>query len=530
MHEIIQDKILPCVSKPARYIGNELNSVHKDHSNKTTIALCYPDAYEIGMSNLGLSILYNILNSKDYIAAERVFAPMPDMEKQMLDNNIPLFSLESWTEIRKFDAIGFSIQNELTFTNLLNILKLSHIPLFSSERKNEDPIILAGGVCANNPMPLAKNIDAFILGDGEEVVLEIADTINKTNDQRIRTKDGKRNSILEQLAKIECVYVPGRNDFSSIKRRFVEDLNLIDYPTKPIVPFIEVVHDRAAIEIMRGCPRRCRFCQAGQINKPVRLLKPDRIINLVKEIIKNTGYEELSLLSLSSSDYPWILDVAKELEESFAPKKISLSLPSLRADTLNKGIAQKLQSVRKSGITIAPEAGSQRLRDYICKDLSKEDVLSAVRNVFSAGAKSIKLYFMIGLPTETNEDIKELIALTYEILKEAQYINKRAKITLNISTFAPKKGTLFENEEMITLKEIIDKQDFIKNNIRNKKIEIRWHDPMMSRIEGIFSAGGEKTGKILYDAFLSGCRFDNWHEFFNFKKWEEILAAHKIKV
>lgn len=546
----ITENILPHVSKPARYIGNELNSIHKNHENKIKIALCYPDAYEIGMSNLGLSILYNVLNSQEDIAAERVYSPWPDMEEQLRKYDLPLFSLESRTKIRAFDILGFSIQNELTYTNLLNILDLSKIPLFRSQRNDSHPLVIAGGASVSNPMPLIDFIDAFVIGDGEEVILEIA---KKTKDQRLKTKgltpnppagagqaspigEGQgrgynaRNSLLDELAKIEGVFVPGKNEFLSVKRRIVKDLNTIDYPTKPIVPYIEIVHDRAAIEIMRGCPRRCRFCQASSINKPVRLLKPENIVNLAKEIIKNTGFEELSLLSLSSSDYPWILDVAEELEKEFAPKKISLSLPSLRADTLNKGIAKKLQSVRKSGVTIAPEAGSQRLRDHICKDLSEDDILLAAENAFIGGAKSIKLYFMIGLPTETDEDLFEIINLSNKMLFHGRQFNKRAKIVVNISTFVPKKGTELENEIMISLTEIIRKQNILKNNIKNRNIELRWHNPHMSRLEGLFSSGGPEIGKVLYEAYLKGCRFDNWVESFDFKKWEEVLVSHKIKI
>ncbi len=518
MHDLIRDKILPAVSKPARYIGNELNSIHKDHKGMVKVALCYPDTYEIGMSNLGLSILYHLINKREDALCERVFSPWPDMEAAMKEHGVPLFSLESWKPIKGFDILGFSLQHELTYTNMLNILKLSDIPLKRKDRTGDHPLIIAGGACTNNPEPLLDYIDAFVIGDGEEIMQEIID----------------KYKSLDELSKIEGIYVPDHNKLSDVKRRIVKDIDTIDYPAKPIVPFIEIIHDRAAIEIMRGCPRRCGFCQAGTVNKPVRLVSPEKVISLAKETIKNTGFEEVSLVSLSSCDYPGIWEVANELGRALAPKRVSVSLPSMRPDSFKAEIAKELQNVRRSGITLAPEAGTQRLRDHIRKDLTEENILSSIKNAFASGANSVKLYFMIGLPTETEEDLAGIVDLSYRIIKEGKTSNPRAKITVNVSTFIPKKNTLFENEKMISLNEILKKQNFLKQNLRHKSIELRWHKAEMSVIEGLFSsieAGkGLPLSRILLDAFESGCKFDNWTEHFDHLKWEAAIAAHKDKI
>ncbi len=524
MHKLIKNTILPKVMKPARYIGNELNSIHKDHSDKIKFALCYPDSYEIGMSNLGLQILYHLINQRPDCVAERLYCPWPDMEQELQKHDIPLFTLESWSPVKDFDILGFSIQNELTYTNLLNILKLSKIPLKRNDRETGYPLVIAGGACTNNPAPLEDIIDIFVLGDGEEVIMEIIDTVKLLKGQA-------KNEIISKLCTLEGVYAPGHNDFSQVKRRFVKDINLIDYPTKPILPFLEIVHDRITIEIMRGCPRRCSFCQASSINKPVRMLKPERVVALAKETAQNTGLEEVSLVSLSSSDYPWLLDVAKELGRDLSDKRISLSLPSLRADTFSDKISKEIQNVRKSGITIAPEAGTQRLRDLICKDLTEEDIINATRSAFASGTGNIKLYFMIGLPTETEEDIAAIVELSNKILRGGKAVNPRARVTVNVSTFIPKKNTPLENEKMITFKEISEKQGYLKNNLkRNGGMELKWHKPEMSIVEGIFACGEKNTGKILLDAFEMGCRFDNWDEYFDWTKWEKAIAENTANI
>jgi len=524
------EKILPLVSKPARYIGNELNSIHKPHEDKIRIALSYPDNYEIGMSNLGLQILYHILNQKADIVAERFYAPWPDMEDKMKASGIPLFSLESWTPVKDFDIIGFSVQNELTYTNLLNMIALAGLPLMSKDRKDGQPIIIAGGACTNNPEPLADFVDAFVVGDGEEVILEIADTYKRYIPGKPVDGAHARHLLLSALSNIPGVYVPGHNKFNNVKRRIVDDINTIDYPAAPIVPFIEIIHDRAMVEIMRGCPRRCKFCQAGAVNKPVRLMKPERIVELGKKLAANTGFEELSLVSLSSSDHPKLGQAAEELIKALSPKRISLSLPSLRADTLDENTARQMTAVRSSGFTIAPEAGTQRLRDHICKDLTEEKILGSIRSAAAGGANRIKLYFMIGLPTETQDDLEGIVDLAYKIIKEAKSSNPRSKITVNVSTFIPKKGTAFENEKMISLKETLQKQQFLKDTLKHRSIDLKWHDPMMSQIEGVFATGGKEAGKILLRAYELGCRFDNWSEYFNREKWETAIATHTDKI
>lgn len=521
------EKILPSVSKPARYIGNELNAVHKPHNDRIKIILSYPDTYEIGMSNLGLQILYHILNLRPDIVAERAYAPWPDMEEKMKENGIPLFSLESMVPVKDFDIIGFSVQNELTYTNLLNMISLAGIPLIRKDRDRSHPLIIAGGACTSNPEPLSDFIDAFVLGDGEEVILEIADSYKDCRDDLSAGRQVSRIELLGKLSEIPGVYVPGVNEFDQVERRIVADINTIDYPSAPIVPFIEIVHDRAMIEIMRGCPRRCRFCQAGAVNKPVRFMKSEKIIELAKELAANTGFEELSLVSLSSSDHPKLGEVAEELIKFLSPKKISLSLPSLRADTLDEKTARQMTAVRNSGFTIAPEAGTQRLRDHICKDLTEEKIIASIRAAVSGGANRIKLYFMIGLPTETEEDIEGIVALAHKIIEEAKSVSPRAKITVNVSTFIPKKGTAFRDEKMISIKETMRKQEYLKANLKHRSIDLKWHDPHMSRIEGLFAGGGSEAGKILLKAYELGCRFDNWSEHFDHSKWEKAIAENK---
>lgn len=517
MRALITEKILPGVMKPARYIGSELNSVHKDHEGKIKVALSYPDIYEIGMSNLGLAILYHILNKREDTVTERVYCPWGDMEEKLKEFDIPLFSLESSTPVKDFDIIGFSLQNELTYTNVLKMLELSRIPLSRDERNGKYPLIIAGGACTNNPLPMSDFIDIFVIGDGEEVMTEIVDVFKACRGER-------RFALLNRLSKLEGLYVPGHNDMKAVKRRIIKDIDAIDYPTSPIVPFIEIVHDRATVEIMRGCPRKCKFCQAGNTTKPVRIMCKERAIALARETLKNTGFEEISFVSLSSSDHPKILEIAQELGKELAEKRISISLPSLRPDSFKGNVAKELQSVRRSNVTLAPEAGTQRLRDMICKDLTEEEILDSTKNAFASGANQVKLYFMIGLPTETAEDLQGIVDLAQKIIKEGKQANSRARIVVNVSTFVPKKNTPFENEKMISLDEIIERQDFLKKNLRHRSIELRWHDAKMSIIEGLLSRGDEKTGKIIFNAYKHGCKFDNWQEYFDYSKWEQAIA------
>ncbi|OGC06837.1 hypothetical protein A2230_07305 [candidate division WOR-1 bacterium RIFOXYA2_FULL_36_21] len=515
---IMKDKIerlLPSVRKPAQYIGNELNSIHKNwDSCSLKIAIGYPDLYEVGMSNLGVQILYHILNLQDKIVCERFFAPKVDMEQQLLQAEIPLFSLESWRPLKDFDMLGFSIGHELTYTNLVNILHLAKIPIYSKDRTEKDPLIFAGGPSViSNPVPVEDFIDFFLIGDGEEAILEIAEQI-------LAPFKGKKER-LERLSKIEGIYVPGIGNVT--KRRIVKNLNTIPYPVKPIVPFIKTVHDRAVVEIMRGCGRGCKFCSAFCAYKPVRERSPEKVIELGRELLKNTGYDELSLISLSSSDYSQIEYVAKTLAKELEIKKINLALPSLRLDSMSVKLMKETQRVRPSSVTVAPEAGTQRLRDFINKSLSEEEILRGVKAAYSEGISKIKLYFMIGLPTETEEDLQGIVTLSKKISEIGRSFTKNAHVTAAVSTFIPKPHTPFERERQISIKETIEKQKFLKQYLRGKGLELRWHDAKTSVLEGVFSRGDKKLSDVIVEAWKLGARLDAWSENFNFETWERAF-------
>lgn len=509
------EQILPQVRKPARYIGNEFNSIHKDwDSAKLRIAIGYPDLYEVGMSNLGIQILYHILNSQSDVLAERFFAPAPDMEQQLTANNLPLFSLESWTPLNKFDMIGFSIGHELSYTNIVTILKLSGIPLHSKDRNDSDPLIFAGGPSVYNPEPIADFVDFFVIGEGEEVVLDIVKTRSQI--------PGSRSQLLNKLSKIPGVYVPSIGNMT--KKRYVKDLDFAPVPTKPVVPFISAVHDRAVIEIMRGCSHGCKFCSAFSAYKPVRERSSKKVIELADELLKNTGYEELSLISLSTSDYSQVEHVAKFLADKYEKKKINIAVPSLRLDSIGIKLMKDIQKVRPSSVTAAPEAGTQRLRDLINKDLSEEQILSGIKAAFSEGITNIKLYFMIGLPTETEEDLLGIVALVKKTAEIGFQFSNKAHITASASTFIPKPHTPFELERQISLKEITDKQKFLRQNLRGRGIEFRWHDGKTSVLEGIFSRGDKRLSRVVEEAWSLGCRLDAWSEYFNFELWEKAFS------
>jgi len=522
MREILNNQVLPLVRKPARYIGNELNSIHKDWDTaKLRIALAYPDLYEVGMSNLGLQILYHILNEMDDVLAERVYAPAQDMAEQLKANNLPLFSLESWTPIGKFNLLGFSLGHELTYTNLLEMLKLSNIPIYSKDRDNSHPLIFAGGPSTMNPMPISEFIDFFVIGEGEEVIVEIVDVIRNT-------ENVKRNDKLEQLSKIPGVYVPSIGNKTS--KRYVKDLNSAPYPTKPIVPFIEIIHDRAMVEVMRGCKHMCKFCNACVGYNPVRERKPETVLKLAYEILKNTGYDELSLISLSSSDYSAIEPVARELAVKLEKQKVNLALPSLRLDSFSMKLAKEIQRVRPTSVTMAPEAGTQRLRDLVGKRLTEEDILSGARAAFSEGVTNLKLYFMIGLPTETQEDLAGLIELTKRIADIGREYNPRFHVTASVSTFIPKPHTPFERERQIGLAEIQERQNYLKQNLKGRGLELRWHDARTSILEGVFSRGDSRLSKVIERAHELGARFDAWTEHFKFELWEQAMAECGLKI
>jgi len=518
------EQILPNVRRPARYIGNELNSIHKDWETvKIKVALAYPDLYEIGMSNLAIQILYYILNNEPDVVAERVFCPAPDLEEQLSANNFPLSTLESLKPINQCDLIGISLGHELTYTNIITMLKLGNIPIYSRDRKDSDPLIMAGGPCSFNPEPVAEFFDFFFIGGAEEVIVEIVKLLQCYIDKT-------RQEKLEALAKLPGIFVPQFNNSTmkqsnnKVVKQIIKDFNNVPYPIKPIVPFIEAIHDRAVVEIMRGCKWGCKFCQAGWVSRPMRTKSIEKITTLTEHLIQNTGYEELSLISLSSSDYPQIDKLAKSLADKYSQQKISIALPSLRSNNFSIKLAKEISRVRPSGITIAPEAGTQRLRDVIGKQLSEEDILESVKTAFEEGIESIKLYFMIGLPSETDEDLLGICELARKILQTGKAISKRARITVNLSTFIPKPHTPLQWEEQITIEETFAKQRLIKENLKVKSIQVRWHHAEASFLEGVFSRGDKKLAKVIEKAWELGARLDAWSEHFKFDLWQKAFA------
>jgi len=531
------EEILPNVSKPTRYIGNEYNSVHKpSDKSKVHIALAFPDVYEVGMSHLGIKILYHLLNERDDIYAERVFAPWVDFEEVMRQSQIPLFSLESRTPLKKFDFLGFTLQYEMSYTNIVNMLDLSDIPVLSKDRSGEYPIVMAGGPCAYNPEPLADIIDFFVIGEAEEAILEIIDLYKS-----FRERSEDRREFLEQVACINGVYVPSLYDISyndngtidkfspkkggiseTIQKRIIKNLDKAFYPTKFVVPYSDIVHDRAMLEIFRGCTHGCRFCQAGMIYRPVREKSVERLTKLAKDIIDHTGYGEISLASLSTSDYSSLKELTEILTDEFRRCQVGLSLPSLRIDAFSIQLARKLQEIKKSGLTFAPEAGTQRLRDVINKGVTEKDLMVSVKDAFCCGWNSVKLYFMIGLPTETDEDIEGIANLARSVVDVYKQVNGSThglRVTVSTSTFVPKAFTPFQWEAQIPLSEIERRQKLLKTLLRSKNISYSWHDGRLSFLEAVFSRGDRKLGKALKIAHEKGCRFDGWNEFFSFEKW-----------
>lgn len=536
-------RLLSQVSKPTRYIGNEYNSITKDLNDiKVHIALAFPDVYEVGMSHLGIKILYHLLNEYADIYAERVYAPWVDFEALMRREGLPLFSLESKTPLSQFDFVGFTLQYELSYTNIINMLELSNIPVFSWERDDSHPFIIAGGPCAFNPEPLADIIDFFIIGEAEEAILEVIDIYKD-----FKGRGGSRQEFLYEAAKIPGVYVPSLYEVSYnddgtissispkrdhlphiIQKRVIADLDSAYYPRDFIVPYMDIVHDRAVLEIFRGCTRGCRFCQAGMIYRPVREKSVEHLEKLAKDIIASTGYGEITLSSLSTSDYSNLKQLTEVLNEDFRDSKVGLSLPSLRIDAFSLELAQQVQEIKKSGLTFAPEAGTQRLRDVINKGVTEEDLLSSVRDAFTLGWNKVKLYFMIGLPTETYEDLKGISDLANAVVDVYRQVNGHTKgltVTVSTSTFVPKPFTPFQWESQITLEEIYDRQNFLKKLLKkSKNITYRWHNGKLSFLEAVFSRGDRKLGKVLKIAQEKGCKFDGWDEFFDLDKW---LAAFK---
>lgn len=545
----LDDELLFSVTKPARYIGGEVNSVIKNLENiKVRFAMCFPDVYEVGMSHLGTKILYHTMNKRDDTYCERIFAPWTDMEEKMREKKIPLFTLETKDEINKFDFVGFTLQYEMSYTNIINMLDLGNIKILSEERVGNDPFVVFGGPCASNPEPLADIADFFVIGDGEEVMEEILDKYVKWKD------DGSsRLEFLESICNITGVYVPsfynvnynedgtinsmiGKKDIypKLINRRIVKDLNEVDYPDKLIVPSTEIVHDRIVLETFRGCTRGCRFCQAGVIYRPVRERKVDKLMELAEKLIKSTGYDEISLSSLSICDYSDLQVLVYNLMEKYEDKKVSVSLPSLRIDSFSVELINEIQRVRKTGLTFAPEAGTQRMRDIINKGVTEEDLMKSVRAAFESGWNSIKLYFMIGLPFETLEDVEgigdlaeKVVDVYFSIPKEKR--QKGLNVTVSTSSFVPKPFTPFQWEPQNDIETLKEKQRCLKDKIKNKKITYNYHQSNVSFLEGVFARGDRKLSKVLINAWKKGCKFDGWNEFFDFDKWMESFNECGVK-
>jgi radical SAM-linked protein len=508
--------------RPGRYIGCEVNSVRKDAP--VGVALAFPDIYDIGMSHLGLKILYKIINDIPYASAERVFHPWLDMEEAMRRDGIPISSLESKRALGSFDIVGFSLQYELSYTSILNMLSLGNIPLKSEERDKGFPLIIAGGPCAVNPLPMSPFIDAFLVGDGEEAVKEIIEVFFGWK----KEGDGKKDSLLKALSGLEGVYVPSMGK-GHVRRRILQSLEDAPYPTAPVVPFTSVVHDRLNIEVSRGCTMGCRFCQAGIIYRPLRERSPQTVLKLAEETIKNTGYGEVSFTSLSAGDYGCLLPLIKEFNRRFGGKKVSVSLPSVRVKALNRDVLREIKSVRKTGFTIAPEAATERLRCVINKDFSMEDYERGLDALFSEGWLNLKLYYMLGLPSETEKDIEEIPGMVLTALKTAKRHTRRfVNISVGISPFVPKPHTPFQWCGQAPMEDIRRKKEYLRARLRKKGINIREHDAEASLLEAAISRGDEGTGRLIEAAWRRGARLDGWGEHFDMKKWLDAMDASGV--
>ena len=542
MTELLQ-RILPTVQKPARYTGGEYNEIKKDLSQvRVRVAFCFPDTYEIGMSNLGMRILYGVMNQMDGVWCERVFAPWGDMEEAMRTHNLPLWALESQQAVKGFDMIAFTIGYEMAYSNILNMLDLAGIPLRSNQRQGLKNIVFAGGVCAFNPEPLADFVDFFSLGEGEDITVEIVSLYD-----RAKAEDWSKERFLKEVSRIPGVYVPSfyRHEYNAdgtlsaiipledapetVTKRIVEDLDGAYWPTKMIVPSTEIVHDRANLEVFRGCIRGCRFCQAGFSCRPVRKKSPDILYRQAVETLEDSGNNEITLSSLSTSDYRGLKELTDQMIPYCADHKINLSVPSLRADNFSRELMEKLQTVRKSGLTFAPEAGTQRLRDVINKNLTEEEILTTCRNAFSGGWNNVKLYFMLGLPTETDEDVLGIAELVYKVILtwKDHAVNKKRGLRVHVATayFVPKPHTPFQWEKQITPEEYLRRCRLLKNHLYSKSIEYNYHGPDLSRLEAVFARGDRRLGAVIEEAVKNGARLDGWDEYFNYAKWFDAFEA-----
>ena len=543
----LKQRILPTVQKPARYTGGEWGEIQKNKEDvRVRVAFCFPDTYEIGMSNVGMRILYGVMNQMEGVWCERVFAPWGDMEEAMRTHNLPLWALESQDPVKDFDMIAFTIGYEMAYSNIFNMLNLAGIPLHSKDRHELKNIVFAGGVCAFNPEPLADYIDFFSLGEGEDITVEIVSLYDKA-----KAEGWSKDTFLHEVAKIPGVYVPSfyRHEYNEdgtlaaiiplegapakITKRIVEDLDKAYYPTKMIVPSTEIVHDRANLEVFRGCIRGCRFCQAGFSCRPVRKKSPEVLYKQAVEMMEDSGNNEITLSSLSTSDYRGLKELTDELIPYCEQNRINLSVPSLRADNFSRELMEKLQTVRKSGLTFAPEAGTQRLRDVINKNLSEEEILTTCANAFSGGWNNVKLYFMLGLPTETDEDVLGIADLVYKVIKtwQANATNKKRGLRVHVATayFVPKPHTPFQWEAQITPQEYLRRCRLLKEHFYSKSIEYNYHSPDLSRLEAVFARGDRRLGKVIETAVANGARLDGWDEYFNYSKWFDALQECGIQ-
>jgi radical SAM family uncharacterized protein len=550
----LSDEILLTVEKPARYIGGEVNMQVKNPADMDIrFCMCFPDVYEIGMSHLGIQILYDIINRREDTYCERVYSPWMDLDKLMRERNIPLFALESQDPVKNFDFLGITLQYEMCYTNILQILELSQIPIYAKDRTEDDPIVIGGGPCSYNPEPIAEFFDFFYIGEGETSYNQLLDTYKECK------KHGKsRREYLEMVAQIDGMYVPAFYDVTynedqtidrftknldtapdKVKKQVEMNLSEAYYPTKPIVPFIKATQDRVVLEIQRGCIRGCRFCQAGMIYRPTRERSLEYLKKCAYEMLRSTGHEEISLSSLSSSDYSYLQELVYFLIEEFGSKGVNISLPSLRIDAFALDVMSKVQDIRKSSLTFAPEAGTQRLRDVINKGLTEEAILDGSMKAFQSGWNQVKLYFMLGLPTETDEDIEGIAILSDKIAREYYTIpkdqrNGKVSITSSTSFFVPKPFTPFQWSKMDTGEDFIRKARFLKEKVKEqlnqKSIKYRWHEAKLTELEGVFARGDRRISKVIYDAYKAGCLYDSWGEFFDYDKWLKAFEENGIDI
>lgn len=550
----LSDEILLKIEKPARYIGGEVNSVMKNKDQvDIRFVMCFPDVYEIGMSHLGIQILYDMFNRREDVWCERVYSPWLDLDKVMREKNIPLFALESQEPVREFDFLGITIQFEMCYTNILQVLELSHIPLHAKDRTEADPIVIGGGPCTYNPEPLAEFFDIFYMGEGETVYDELLDAYKDW-----KGSGKSRREFLERAARVKGLYVPGFYDVeynedgtlkafapnnahapATVKKQVVMDVTDCPYPMKPVVPFIKATQDRVVLEIQRGCIRGCRFCQAGMIYRPTRERNVDKLKEYARTMLKNTGHEEISLSSLSSSDYSELKELVIFLIDEFKDKGINISLPSLRIDAFSLDVMSKVQDIRKSSLTFAPEAGSQRMRNVINKGLTEEDILSGAGQAFEGGWNKVKLYFMLGLPTETEEDMREIAWLSdrvarryYEIPKEQR--NGKCQITASSSFFVPKPFTPFQWATMFPAEEYMRRASVVKEEfnaqLNRKSLKYNWHDAQTTVLEGVMARGDRKVGAVIEEAYRLGCLFDSWTESFRNDLWMQAFKNTGIEI